>query len=75
MIVKGKYKYQYSGINLRASVAKRFRLFSKKIADSHSEALTIIMNFFEWHGFSPAERFENGVIKEIVKNRKRMDAS
>ena len=75
MIVKGKYKYEYSTINLRVSVAKRFRLFSKKIAKSHSETLGVIMDFFEWHGFSPSDGFEKSIIQEIAKNRKRTEAS
>lgn len=75
MIVKGKYKYEYSTVNLKISVAKRFRLFSKKIAKSHSESLGVIMDFFEWHGFLPSDKFEKSVIHEIVKNRKRTEAS
>lgn len=75
MIVKGKYKYQYSTVNLRVSVAKRFRLFSKKIARSHSDTLSVIIDFFEWHGFLPSDRFEKSIIQEIAKNRKRTEAS
>jgi hypothetical protein len=75
MIVKGKYKYEYSTVNLRVSVAKRFRLFSKKIAKSHSMTLSVIMDFFEWHGFLPSDRFERSIIQELAKNRKRTEAS
>ncbi|MET2983692.1 BfmA/BtgA family mobilization protein [Aureibaculum conchae] len=75
MIVKGKYNYKYSTVNFKASVAKRFRLFSKKIAKSHSKTLTVIMDFFEWHGFLPSDRFERSIVQEIVKNRKRTEAS
>ncbi len=75
MIVKGKYKYEYSTVNLRISVVKRFRSFSKKIAKSHSETLTVIMDFFEWHGFLPSDRFERSIVQEIVRNRKRTEAS
>ena len=75
MIVKGKYKYQYSTINLRSKVAKRFRRFSKKIAKSHSDTISVIMDFFEWHGFLPSDRFEKSIIQEIAKNRKRTEAS
>jgi hypothetical protein len=74
MIVKGKYRYEYITINIQAPVAKRFRLFSKKIAKSHAEALTVIMNFFEWHGFYPSEKFERRFIDELLKNRKRTEA-
>jgi len=74
MIVKGRYKYKYSTINLLAFVAKRFRSFSKKVGKTHSESLIEIMDFFEWHGFSPSERFEKSLGHEIIKNRKRSDA-
>jgi len=69
-----KYTYDYANINVRAEIAKRFRLFSKKIAKSHAEALTDIMNFFEWHGFYPSDMFERRFIDELLKNRKRTEA-
>jgi len=75
MTMKGKYKYEYSNVNFRISVAKRFRSFSKKIAKSHSESLNIIMDFFEWHGFLPSDRFAKSIVQEIIKNRKRTEAS
>ena len=75
MIVKGKYTYQYSTVNLKVSVAKRFRKFSKKTSKTHSETLHIIMDFFEWHGFLPSDRFEKSLLQEIVKNRKRTEAT
>ncbi len=75
MIVKGKYKYEYITINIKAPVAKRFRLFSKKTTKSHSETLTVIMNFFEWHGFNPTDKFTKSLIQEILKNRKRTNAN
>jgi len=69
-----KYTYDYANINVRAEVARRFRLFSKKIAPSHAEALTTIMNFFEWHGFYPTDRFERRFVEELLKNRRRTEA-
>lgn len=33
-----------------------------------------IIDFFEWHGFSPTERFERSVGKELARNRKRTEA-
>jgi len=74
MIVKGKYKYEYITINIKASAAKRFRVFSKKIAKSHTETLVVIMDFFEWHGISPFRRFASQISKEEEKTRKRIDA-
>ncbi len=75
MLVKGKYRYKYSTVNLKATVAKRFRLFSKKIAKSHSETLTVIMDFFEWHGLNPSKKFTKSIIQELLKNRERTDTS
>ncbi|QCX37431.1 hypothetical protein FF125_02900 [Aureibaculum algae] len=45
------------------------------MSKSYSETLEIIINFFEWHGFLPADRFEQSIVQEIVKNRKRTNAS
>ena len=68
-------EYGFSAISIKASVAKRFRRFSKRIARSHTETLKCIMDFFEWHGFTPNERFEKSILQEILKNRKRTEAS
>lgn len=35
----------------------------------------MIIDFFEWHGFLPSEKFEKSVGKEILKNRKRTEAA
>ena len=75
MMVKGKYRYSYSTINLKTNVAKRFRTFSKKVAPSHSETLQKMMDFFQWHGIDPSERSTKGILDEIQKNRKRMEAA
>ena len=69
-----KYIYDYANINVRAKVAKRFRTFSKKVARSHAEALTAMMDFFEWHNYTPYQRFGKDVIAGQKKNRKRIDA-
>jgi len=74
MKVKNKYHYNYLALNLRAKVVVRFRKFSKKIARSQSDALVAMMDFFEWHGFYPSDRFERSFIAEILKNRKRTEA-
>lgn len=36
--------------------------------------MEIIINFFEWHGFLPTDRFERSVVQEVIKNRKRSEA-
>ncbi|MEW2922695.1 BfmA/BtgA family mobilization protein [Muricauda sp. ANG21] len=75
MIVKGKYRYSYSTINLKTTVVKRFRAFSKRVAHSHSETLQKMMDFFQWHGIDPSDRSTKGIVEEIQKNRKRMEAA
>ena len=75
MIVKGKYKYKYSAINIRYHVAVRFRSFSKKVSKSHTDTLIVIMDFFEWHGFNPSSRFTDSLMQELLKNRARTETS
>ncbi|GAB5476069.1 MAG: hypothetical protein Mars2KO_41680 [Maribacter sp.] len=74
MRVKNKYKYDYLAVCLQASVVKRFRVYAKKIARSQSDALTAMLDFFEWHNYSPHQRFGKDVIAGQKKNRKRIDA-
>ena len=74
MKVKNKYRYDYLALNLRAKVVIRFRTFSKKVARSHAETLTAMMDFFEWHNYSPHQRFGKNVIAGQKKNRKRIEA-
>ena len=45
----------YSRIKLNNKTAQRFRKFSEQIAGSHSEALTIMMDFFDQNKISPSE--------------------
>ncbi|WP_190811662.1 BfmA/BtgA family mobilization protein [Flagellimonas sp. S3867] len=68
-------EHGFSAISIKVSVANRFRRFSKRIARSHTETLTCIMDFFEWHGFTPNEKFEKNILQEILKNRNRTEAS
>ena len=74
MKVKNKYNYDYLAICLQASVVKRFRVYAKKIARSQSDALTAMLDFFEWHNYSPHQRFGKNVIAGQKKNRKRIEA-
>ena len=45
----------YSRIKLNIKTARRFRKFSEQIAGSHSEALSIMMDFFDQNKISPSE--------------------
>ena len=72
---KKQRTYRYSAISIKPAVAVRFRAFSKKMAQSHSECLESIMDFFEWHGLNPSKKFAKSIIQEILKNRQRTETS
>ena len=74
MKVKDKYEYDYSAINLKRHVVKRFRKLSRKFAKPQSETLDAMVDFFEWHGFSPFDKKEPSLLIELLKNRKRTEA-
>ncbi|QCX40282.1 hypothetical protein FF125_18185 [Aureibaculum algae] len=61
-------------IRFKRATAKRFKSFSKKVSNSYSVTMDLIIDFFEWHGFSPPERFEKSLGQELIKNRKRTEA-
>ena len=65
----------FKTVRLKKKILSRFKSFSKKISPTYSKTLELMMNFFEWHGFSPSERFEKSLGKELVKNRKRTEAA
>jgi len=67
--------FNFSAISIKDAVASRFRMFSKRIAKTHSETLTLVMDFFEWHGFLPSDRFGQSIIEELLKNRKHTEES
>ena len=75
MMDKKTNDFHFSAISIKKVVASRFRIFSKRIAKTHSETLTLVMDFFEWHGFLPSDRFGQSIIEELLKNRKRTEAS
>lgn len=62
-------------IRFRRNTAKRFKQFSRQIAVTYSEGLDCMIDFFEWHGFLPSDRFEKSISREILKNRQRMNAN
>lgn len=74
MKVKNKYRYDYLALNLRAKVVVRFRAFSKKVAGTHSGTLTAMIDFFEWHSYSPHQRFAKDINAGVERNRKRIEA-
>lgn len=74
MKVKNKYNYDYLSICLKTVVVKRFRKLSRKLSKPQSETLNAMIDFFEWHGFSPFDTKERSFLRELLKNRKRTEA-
>ncbi len=74
MKVKNKYTYDYLSICLKTAVVKRFRKLCRKLCKSQSETLDAMIDFFEWHGFSPFDIKERSFLNELLKNRKRTEA-
>lgn len=64
----------FKTVRIKKKTLYIFKSFSRKAGKSYSHTLDMVMDFFEWHGFLPLERFENSIGQEIVKNRKRTDA-
>ncbi|WP_313779659.1 BfmA/BtgA family mobilization protein [Flagellimonas onchidii] len=65
----------FKSIRFKKSTVLRFRVFSKKMAKSYTDTLESIMDFFEWHGFNPSQKFTKSIIQEILKNRQRTETS
>ncbi|WP_299317979.1 BfmA/BtgA family mobilization protein [uncultured Maribacter sp.] len=74
MKVKNKYIYDYLSVCLKKTVVVRFRKLCRKLSKPQSETLDAMIDFFEWHGFSPFEKREKSFLNELHKNRKRTEA-
>lgn len=61
-------------IRFRRHTAQRFKKFSKRVSKSYSESLDAMVDFFEWHGYMPDQRFGKDIIAGQDKNRKRIEA-
>lgn len=62
-------------IRFRRRTAERFKKFSKRVSKNYSESLDAMVDFFEWHGYMPNQRFGKDIIAGQEKNRKRIEAS
>ncbi len=65
----------FKTVRIKKKTLIRFKSFSKKVSNSYSKTLDMVMNFFEWHGFLPSDRLGKSMVEEIIKNRKRTNAS
>lgn len=64
----------FKTVRIKNRTLSRFKSFSKKVSKSYSKTLDMVMDFFEWHGFLPSERYGKSMVQEILKNRKRTEA-
>lgn len=65
----------FKTVRIKKKTLLRFKSFSKKVSNSYSKTLDMVMHFFEWHGFLPSDRFGKSMVEEIIKNRKRTNAT
>lgn len=61
-------------IRFRRRTAERFKIFSKRVSKNYSESLDAMVDFFEWHGYMPSQRFGKDIIAGQEINRKRIEA-
>ncbi|MCL6296588.1 BfmA/BtgA family mobilization protein [Jejuia spongiicola] len=65
---------RFKTVRIKNKTLSRFKSFSKKVSKSYSKTLDKVMDFFEWHGFLPDDKFGKSMVQEILKNRKRTEA-
>ncbi len=61
----------FTCIQVQRKTAVRFRVFSKKIAKTHSEALELVMHFFETNQLSPRDSMGSSIhtLESLIKKR------
>ena len=64
---KGYEKEGFETLKIKASVAKKFRKFSRRMSKSQSMSLLLMIDFFESNGISPTE--ELGPNMEALETR------
>ncbi|UII76261.1 hypothetical protein LV716_00230 [Flagellimonas sp. HMM57] len=64
----------FKTVRIKKKTLIRFKSFSRKVSNSYSKTLNMVMDFFEWHGFLPDDRLGKSMVEEIIKNRKRTNA-
>jgi len=70
----GYEKERFEKLGIKASVAERFRKFSKKMGKSQSMTLLLMINFFEVNGISPNETLGPNMQTLENKIKKRINA-
>ena len=64
----------FKSIRLQKKTVERFRKTSPKYGCSYSDTLEAMLDFFQWHGITPFDRFGPQLQREEAKTRKRIDA-
>jgi len=64
-------KEQFQTIKIKTSVVKKFRRFSKKMSQSQSMTLQLMLDFFENNGVSPNESLGPQIqtLENLIKKR------
>jgi len=64
-------KEQFQTIKIKTSVVKKFRRFSKKMSQSQSMTLLLMLDFFENNGVSPNETLGPQIqtLESLIKKR------
>ncbi len=64
-------KEQFQTLKIKGSVAKKFRRFSKKLSQSQSMTLQLMLGFFENNGVSPNESLGPQIqtLENLIKKR------
>ncbi|WP_323027413.1 BfmA/BtgA family mobilization protein [Gelidibacter japonicus] len=65
---------RFDTLKIKASVADRFRRFCRTMSKSQSMTMLSMIEYFEWNGLSPLDKKEQGLMGELIKNRKRTEA-
>ncbi|MCF6168806.1 BfmA/BtgA family mobilization protein [Lutibacter sp.] len=68
---KGYEKERFESLKIKVSVAKKFRLFCKKMSKSQSMTLQLMLDFFEENGVSPNESIGPQIqtLENLIKKR------
>ncbi|WP_201741459.1 BfmA/BtgA family mobilization protein [Sinomicrobium soli] len=67
-------KYEFATIRIKKKIADRFRVFSKKIAPNHSQAMASMLDFFEINKLSPNEILGPNMVTLEKKLKSRLHA-
>ena len=65
-------KYGFSGVNLKKKTAVRFRILSKELSLSNTEAMEAMLDFFEIHQLSPMDSIDGSLSAIEIRIKRRI---